>query len=95
MTNASGGDIGAPDGAAHCCVAKTPASKDDTSPLNGQNDRRVRFSGVDTLLNYKQGNEGNDEPISVSKKTTSYKTKGRDNFQTSNDFYTRRQDYQG
>ncbi len=92
MTNAPGGILGAPDGAAHCCVAKTPASKDDTSPPNGQKDRRIRFSGVDTLLNYKQGIEGNDEPISVSTKTISYKLKGRDNFQTSNDFHTRRQD---
>ncbi len=28
----------------------------------------------------------------MSKKTVSYKTKGRDNFQTSNDFHIRRQD---
>ena len=92
MTNTSGGDIGAPDGAAHCCVAKSPASKDEISPPNGQNDRRIRFSGVDALLNYKQEDEGTDEPISVSKETTSYKTKGRDKFQISKDFHTRRKD---
>ena len=62
------------------------------SPPNGQKHRRINFSGVDTLLSYKQGFEGNDEPFSVSTKTISYKTKGRDNFQTSNDFDTRRQD---
>ena len=76
----------------HCCVAKTPASKDDTSPPNGQKDRRIRFSGVDTLLNYKQESEGTDEPISASKKTTSYKTKDRDNFKFLKDFHTRRKD---
>ena len=92
MTNKSGGDIGAPDGAAHCCVAKTPASKDDISPPNGQNNRRIRFSGEDTLLNYRQDIEGTDEPISVSKKSTSYKTKNRDDFQFSKDFHTRRKD---
>ena len=65
MTNMSGGDLGAPDGAAHCCVAKTPASKDEESLPNGQKYRRTKLSGVDTLLSYKQGIEGNDEPFSV------------------------------
>ncbi len=74
----------------HCCVAKSPASKDEISPPNGQNNRIIRFSGEDVLLNYRQDIEGTDEPISITKKSTSYKTKNRDDFQFSKDFHTRR-----
>ncbi len=44
------------------------------------------------LLNYRQEIEGTDEPISITKKSTSYKTKNRDNYQSSKDFQTRRKD---
>ena len=44
------------------------------------------------LLNYRQDIEGTDEPISITKKSTSYKTKNRDDFQFSKDFHTRRKD---
>ena len=47
------------------------------------------------LLNCKETNsEGTDEPISVSKKTASYKTKDRDHFQNSKNFHTRRKGIQ-
>ena len=44
------------------------------------------------LLNYRQEIEGTNEPISITKKSTSYKTKNRDNDQFSKDFQTRRED---
>ena len=44
------------------------------------------------LLNYRQEIEGTNEPISITKKSTSYKTKNRDNYKFSKDFQTRRED---
>jgi len=44
------------------------------------------------LLNYRQGIEGTHEPFSITKKSTSYKTKNRDDYQSSKDFQTRRED---
>ena len=66
---------------------------DDDKPAHGQSERRSKFSGVDTILNFNGTNfEGTDGILSETNESTSYKGLDRDRFRTLKGFKARRQD---